>query len=91
MSTQKFHHARVGLPRVVTDADIRDLRKQLRVKEQEVAALLKMTVRQRDALASVVTEFLNDQETMNAPYRNEAICEKAREVLMLKMEIKAQA
>ena len=29
-------------------------------------------------LLSVVTEFLSDQETPDAPYRNEAICKKAR-------------
>lgn len=29
-------------------------------------------------LLSVLTEFLCDQETLNEPFRNEAICEKAR-------------
>lgn len=32
-------------------------------------------------LLSVVTEFLNDQETLKPPFRNEAICEKARAAL----------
>jgi hypothetical protein len=29
-------------------------------------------------LLDVLVEFLCDQETMNPPYRNEAICERAR-------------
>jgi hypothetical protein len=29
-------------------------------------------------LLDVLMEFLTDQETMNPPYRNEAICERAR-------------
>lgn len=32
-------------------------------------------------LHSLLTEFLCDQETMNEPYRNEALCEKARKLL----------
>lgn len=32
-------------------------------------------------LADIVEEFLTDQETMNEPYRNEAICEGARAAL----------
>jgi hypothetical protein len=32
-------------------------------------------------LLDVMTEFLADQETMNEPYRNEAICERARALL----------
>lgn len=30
---------------------------------------------------SVIAEFLADQETMNEPFRNEAICERARQVM----------
>jgi hypothetical protein len=32
-------------------------------------------------LIDLVTEFLNDQELLKAPFRNEAICERARAVL----------
>lgn len=32
-------------------------------------------------LASLVQEFLCDQETLKAPVRNDALCEKARELL----------
>ena len=38
-------------------------------------------VSQRDALAEALREMLSDAETMNEPYRNEAICERARAAL----------
>jgi hypothetical protein len=37
--------------------------------------------REHTALLSLLTEFLNDQEGMREPYRNEALCEKARALL----------
>ena len=40
-------------------------------------------IAQRDALAEALREMLSDAETMNEPYRNEAICERARAALAL--------
>lgn len=45
-----------------------------------VAALPEI-LQQREELVALVTEFLNDAETMREPYRNEAICERARTML----------
>ena len=36
---------------------------------------------EREELVAALAEFLNDQDTMREPYRNEAICERARALL----------
>jgi len=55
------------------------------IGKHETTAVLRARIyeliAQRDALASLVTAFLCDAETMNEPYRNEALCEHARAAL----------
>jgi hypothetical protein len=47
--------------------------------EKEV--LQNRRLQEHTKMQSLLTEFLNDQEGMREPYRNEALCEKARALL----------
>ena len=50
---------------------------------QANAALIVRAVNSHDALRDALAEMLADAETMREPYRNEAICERARAALAL--------
>lgn len=50
-------------------------------EEHEKEELLRRRQREHEKMLSLLTEFLNDQEGMREPYRNEALCEKARALL----------
>ena len=67
-----------GLVNLYDGSGVHDV--ALCMKPQD-ADLVVDLLRERDELRAMVEEFLVDAETMNEPYRNEAICERARTLL----------
>jgi hypothetical protein len=49
--------------------------------DEHDAELIVRAVNSHAALVEALRDMLNDAETMNAPYRNEAFCEAARAAL----------
>ncbi len=62
-------------------ADLSDTEHHKHLLTDDEWQLLINQVDAAPSMVSLITEFLCDQETLEEPFRNEAICEKARALL----------
>jgi len=49
--------------------------------DEAISNRMSRILREHTKMQALLVEFLNDQEGLREPYRNEAICEKARAML----------